>query len=140
MPEKAAEHIYTVIAENSASMLSRINMGAPIFQIDVNMTCGAAITEMLLQSDEEKIKLLPALSKEMMSGSFTALHTRGGFVIDAVWSSGKAERAEVLSKLGGICRIKADGLCGVNTEFTRDGGYIVFNTEKGKRYQLSFEK
>lgn len=140
MPEKAVEHIYTVMAENSASMLSRINMGPAfcVFQIDGNMTSAAAITEMLLQSDEERIKLLPALSEEMQNGSLTGLVARGGFVIDAKWQGGKATKASVTSKLGGVCRIKAKGLSGVDTEYNTDGDYIVFNTEKGKKYELSF--
>jgi alpha-L-fucosidase 2 len=139
-PEKAIEHIYTVMKENTASMLSRINMGPSfcVFQMDGNMTSAAAITEMLLQSDEERIKLLPALSEEMQDGSFNSLVARGGFAINAKWQGGRATKASVTSKLGGVCRIKADGLVGVDTSYEREGEYIVFNTEKGKKYELQF--
>lgn len=110
----------------------------PIFQIEGNLGAAAAVCEMLLGSNEDSITLLPALPKELESGSFQGLHARGGFVVDTQWADGKPVTATVTSTAGNPCRIKAAGLCGVNTAFTKDGDYILFQTEKGGVYELSF--
>jgi alpha-L-fucosidase 2 len=81
----------------------------PPFQIDGNFGGTAGIAEMLMQSHEGFIHLLPALPKEWPSGEIKGLVTRGGFVVDMKWSEGKLTEATILSKLGGNCQIKVDG-------------------------------
>ncbi len=73
----------------------------PPFQIDGNFGASAGIAEMLIQSHEGKIKLLPALPDEWKSGEFKGLCARGGFVISAKWENGAITSAEVYSKNGG---------------------------------------
>ena len=97
-----------------------------------------AVAEILMFSDEERIILLPALPADFKNGNFKGLVARGGFVIDLEWKDGKAVAATVTARADSTCRIKAAGLTGVNTEFTNENGFIVFEVKKGETYTLSF--
>jgi alpha-L-fucosidase 2 len=81
----------------------------PPFQIDGNFGGTAGIAEMLVQSHEGFIHLLPALPAEWPSGEISGLVARGGFVIDLKWSEGQLQSAVIYSKLGDDCRIKVAG-------------------------------
>lgn len=77
----------------------------PPFQIDGNFGASAGIAEMLIQSHDGCIKLLPACPKEWASGEFRGLCARGGFTVDASWKDGVVTSVVVSSKNGGACRI-----------------------------------
>ena len=68
-----------------------------LFQIDGNLGATAGIAEMLLQSHEEDIRLLPALPEAWKTGSFSGLKARGGFAVDAAWEDGRVTRCHVRS-------------------------------------------
>ena len=94
-------------------------------QVDGTFGVTAGITEMLIQSHEGYIELLPALPGEWPTGKFSGVKARGGFEIDFEWEDSKLTRVNVLSTAGKTCRIKLPD------------GIIEFETEKGKRYDVS---
>jgi len=78
------------------------------FQIDGNFGCTAGFAEMLMQSQEDAIHLLPALPTVWKDGSIKGLVARGGFVIDMTWKNNKVSELKIYSKIGGNCRLKVE--------------------------------
>ncbi|WP_372808130.1 glycosyl hydrolase family 95 catalytic domain-containing protein [Pontiella sp.] len=111
-------------------------------QIDGTMGVAAGITEMLVQSHEDVIDLLPALPSEWADGAFEGVCVRGGFELDMVWKDRRVAEVAILSKAGKRCRID-DGAPfavlqdGQEIATKRNGdGSLEFETVQGGVYTL----
>ena len=88
----------------------------PPFQVDGNFGCTSGITEMLMQSEDGDIHLLPALPDVWRAaGSITGLRARGGFeIVEMQWKNGKISRVSVKSALGGNLRLRVPNEIRIN--------------------------
>jgi len=78
----------------------------PPFQIDGNFGCTSGITEMLLQSHDGSVDILPALPDDWKNGSITGLKAYGGFEVSIIWINNKAQKVIIKSNFGGNCRLR----------------------------------
>ena len=141
--DKAREAYAQFISTRTATNLWALH---PPFQIDGNLGTMAGVAEMLLQSHEGTINILPALPKSWSTGHFDGLVARGNFVVSAKWQDGKATEASILSRKGGDCALSYPAVENAtitdskgNAVETRAGkNQIHFGTKAGETYTLVF--
>lgn len=123
------------------------NAGFPV-QVDGPLGISAAISEMLLQSQDSVINLLPALPEDWTNGNVKGLKARGGFELSFSWEKGKVNAVQVKSLAGNTCSIleKPGFKFEIYTTSGKKvktgktpGGTLNFATEKGETYQLKLQ-
>ncbi len=124
-----------LVTQNCAQLFA---LCGKAMQVDGTLGATAAISEMLVQSHDGCIQLLPALPKEWPTGEFRGVRARGGFELAFRWANHKVVSAEVKSLAGEVCRLKVGGNVRVQgaTIRTLPGGIVEFATEKGKVYSV----
>jgi alpha-L-fucosidase 2 len=110
------DHAYKLITDQLSLVRNELKKGGtypnlfdahPPFQIDGNFGCIAGIAEMLMQSYDGFIYVLPALPTVWDKGEIKGLVARGGFEIDIKWSQNKVEKVIIKSRNGGNCRLRS---------------------------------
>ena len=118
----------------------------PPFQIDANFGALAGVTEMLIQSHEDFIELLPAIPRAWKTGEYKGLVARGNFEFSVKWENGEVTNVEMISRSGGECKLLFNTLhkmdlthsFGKKVQYKKESnGTISFQTTKGKHYLLN---
>jgi len=112
----------------------------PPFQIDGNFGATAGMTELLMQSHDGVIVLLPALPDAWREGEIKGIKARGNFEVGMAWKDGLIKKASVKANVGGTCKVENEKPLKVqelnDNEQKREGNRLVFQTKKGKIYTL----
>jgi hypothetical protein len=117
----------------------------PPFQIDGNFGGTSGIADMLLQSHEGFIDLLPALPAAWNTGSFSGIRTRRALYVSLQWKDGIPDRVVVRSEGGKTCRLRKAGVAawqvtgpgGVKVPSTleKETGILEFKVVPGQAYE-----
>lgn len=140
--DKAHEAYQKIIADRT---FPNLLTWQPPFQVDGTFGALAGVVEMLLQSHDGVIRLLPALPEAWDAGSYDGLVARGNFVVDLNWDDGAATAISVTARSGGLCKLAYPG---IESAIVIDGknqvieasrsitGELHFPTEPGQTYRV----
>ncbi|MEW6239078.1 MAG: glycoside hydrolase family 95 protein [Candidatus Omnitrophota bacterium] len=141
--EKAYENLQALFAKCTNPNLFDMH---PPFQIDGNFGGAAGIAEMLLQSHDGEISLLPALPKAWNTGSFRGLKARGAYTVAARWNEGRLVEADVSAAQEGTCKLRLSKSQAVEKirsedqdvpfENTKDPSVFEFQVLADKKYNV----
>jgi alpha-L-fucosidase 2 len=144
--ERAYENVLALLRK---STLSNLFDNHPPFQIDGNFGGTAGIAEMLLQSHDGELRLLPCLPAAWPNGHVRGLRARGGLTVDLTWREGQLLEADIHAQRSGIHRLRLsegqDLASGVDSEtgeplsdYEREQDSVNLVVEAGKTNQLRF--
>ena len=141
---KAMENFSYAIAHYTTQSLFSICSNA--MQVDGSFGMTAAIAELLLQSHEGELNLLPALPDSWRGGAITGLRARGGFEVSLAWQGGAISSGTITSTLGRRARVRSGVALDVTSagrpvRFSRPEPEVVeFDTRPGAEYSLSVRR
>jgi alpha-L-fucosidase 2 len=142
--DKAMENV--VFAVKTYTTDSLFSICSRALQVDGAFGMTAALAELVLQSHEDELALLPAVPAAWPSGQVAGLRARGGFEVAVTWKDQRLTRAEISSRLGGACRVRAGvpirvTVGGKPVAISRPASDLVeFHTEAGATYVLAAER
>jgi alpha-L-fucosidase 2 len=117
--ERAHDHLMALLGKSTLENLFDTH---PPFQIDGNFGGTAGIAEMLLQSHEGFIDILPALPPSWEEGSIKGLRARGNYEVNMSWKDGHLQQLTIKAFSSQLCRVR----------YGKDS--FEFNAEKGRSY------
>jgi len=128
---------------NMGVTLKYMHAGHAPYQVDANMGFVSAVYEMLLYSDGDKIKLLPALPKELRRGQIEHIQARGGFDVSINWNENQVS-VKIKSLLGKTVNIGLKGYTlTTQSDKLSDSKYASFKTlslKQGEEVELIYKK
>ena len=129
-----------------SSLPNLFSLCGKALQVDANFGASAAIAEMLLQSHQNELRLLPALPPEWATGSVVGLRARGGVTVGLSWAGGGLTEALLEATQRGRMVVRAKGVTAVTAggrrvRFERIGpDRIAFPTEPGVPFRIGFAR
>lgn len=140
--EAAYDSLTTLFRQEAGNSLFTGTRLAPAnaYEMDYNTGASAGIAEMLLQSHEGYINLLPALPRAWSEGQVQGLRARGGFEVTIRWKNHHLVESSIRSTIGGVCRIRLQLPVEVECEGEKillnmhSSEQIEFMTQPGKEY------
>ncbi|MFC4585165.1 glycosyl hydrolase family 95 catalytic domain-containing protein [Sphaerisporangium corydalis] len=143
------DHAHKMLSEQlKSSTLDNLWDTHPPFQIDGNFGATSGIAEMLAQSQDDVVHVLPALPSTWKNGSVSGLRARGDVTVDAVWKDGSADTVTVHPGRTGQIKVRSPFVAGRYRVYDerghevgphRDGDTLSWNAVAGKAYTIQNE-
>ena len=138
------DHSYKMLSEQlKTSTFTNLWDAHPPFQIDGNFGATAGIAEMLLQSQNGELHLLPAIPHAWPTGTVDGLRARGGYIVDLTWQNMQLTKIVIYSTKSGAIQLRSDffnspfdlesGSEKTEVAAAKDGIYIL-KAKDGERY------